>query len=389
MLAAVSGGAVSEAVVEAALRLETATGARATFLHVAPEIALPFARTAGSAEGRHRGPAAEPTADPAATARRLLQARGRELVEREGLVVDEVLAEVEHGAHDLLVVGAPPERDRSWGREDTTERLLLACPTSTLIVRIPDHPSADTRPRELIRPGVTMPCLPGGVPMSSAVAAPTLTGEEIVALCRRHTIFEWSAQAKVDPIPVDRAEGVYFWTPEGKRYLDFNSQLMCTNIGHSHPRVIKAIQEQAAKLWPTPTRSWPPSRGRAWGRSSPRSPPATSTPSSSPTAEPRPTRTPSASPASVTGRHKILVRYRSYHGGTAGAIALTGDPRRWASRAGHPRHRAHPRLPQVGAQGPGAGGGQPPRHRGGDPLRGWPRTSPPSWWRRWWAPTAS
>ena len=84
--------------------------------------------------------------------------------------------------------------------------------------------------------------------MTTAALAPTLTGEEIVALCRRHTIFEWSAQTKVDPIPVDRAEGVYFWTPEGKRYLDFNSQLMCTNIGHSHPRVVKAIQEQAAKL---------------------------------------------------------------------------------------------------------------------------------------------
>jgi len=53
-----------------------------------------------------------------------------------------------------------------------------------------------------------------------------MTGDEIVELCRRHTMFEWSAQAKVDPIPVARAEGVYFWTPEGKRFLDFNSQLM-------------------------------------------------------------------------------------------------------------------------------------------------------------------
>ena len=58
-------------------------------------------------------------------------------MEREGLVVDEVIAEVEQGAFDLLVVGAPPERDRGWGREDTTERLLLACPTSTLVVRAP------------------------------------------------------------------------------------------------------------------------------------------------------------------------------------------------------------------------------------------------------------
>ena len=83
---------------------------------------------------------------------------------------------------------------------------------------------------------------------SDVLPAPTLTGEEMVALCRRHTIYEWSAQSKVDPIPVARAEGVYFWTPEGKRYLDFNSQLMCSNIGHSHPRVVRAIQEQAAVL---------------------------------------------------------------------------------------------------------------------------------------------
>ena len=75
-----------------------------------------------------------------------------------------------------------------------------------------------------------------------------LSGEEIVALCRKHTIFEWSAQPKVDPIPVARAEGVYFWTPEGKRFLDFNSQLMCVNIGHGDRAGDRAIQEQAATL---------------------------------------------------------------------------------------------------------------------------------------------
>src|SRR6266436_7037919 len=83
--------------------------------------------------------------------------------------------------------------------------------------------------------------------MATAVDT-SLTGEEIVALCRKHTIFEWSIQPKVDPIPVARAKGVYFWTPEGKRYLDFNSQLMCTNIGHGHPKVVKAIQAQAEVL---------------------------------------------------------------------------------------------------------------------------------------------
>ena len=75
-----------------------------------------------------------------------------------------------------------------------------------------------------------------------------MTGDEIVALSKKHTIFEWSAQRAVDPIPVARAKGVYFWTPEGKRYLDFNSQLMCVNIGHGDPRVVQAIQDQASRL---------------------------------------------------------------------------------------------------------------------------------------------
>src|SRR5438445_5720185 len=76
-----------------------------------------------------------------------------------------------------------------------------------------------------------------------------MTSEEIVALSKKHTIFEWAArQDAIDPIPVARAKGVYFWTPDGKRYIDFNSQLMCVNIGHSDPRVVRAIQDQAARL---------------------------------------------------------------------------------------------------------------------------------------------
>src|SRR5918994_7594676 len=75
-----------------------------------------------------------------------------------------------------------------------------------------------------------------------------MSGAEIVDLCRKHTLFEWSAQGAVDPIPMARAKGVYFWTPEGKRYIDFNSQLMCVNIGHGDERVIRAICKQAETL---------------------------------------------------------------------------------------------------------------------------------------------
>lgn len=162
-----------------------------------------------------------------------------------------------------------------------------------------------------------------------------MTGDEIVALCRRHTMFEWSAQAKVDPIPVARAEGVYFWTPEGQRFLDFNSQLMCTNVGHSHPRVVRAIQEQAATLaYANPFMATEP-RARLGAKLAALTPGDIDTfffTNGGAEAVENAIRIARV----VTGRHKILARYRSYHGGTAGAIALTGDPRRWAAEPAIP-----------------------------------------------------
>src|SRR6202050_2305522 len=84
--------------------------------------------------------------------------------------------------------------------------------------------------------------------MTTVTAVPAMTGKEIVDLAKKHTLYEWSAQSKVDPIPVARAKGIYFWTPEGKRFIDFNSQLMSVNIGHGDERVIRAISDQAATL---------------------------------------------------------------------------------------------------------------------------------------------
>src|SRR5215831_19773803 len=83
---------------------------------------------------------------------------------------------------------------------------------------------------------------------TTTTALPTMTGQEIVDLTKKHTLFEWSAQSKVDPIPVARAKGIYFWTPEGKRFIDFNSQLMSVNIGHGDERVVAAIIEQLRQL---------------------------------------------------------------------------------------------------------------------------------------------
>jgi len=120
-----------------------------------------------------------------------------------------------------------------------------------------------------------------------------MTGEEIVALNKQHTLYEWSAQSHVDPIPVVGAKGVHFWTPEGKRYIDFNSQLMCTNIGHGHPKVIEAIRVQAEQLAYANPFMATEARGRLGAKLAELCP-VTSTCSSSPTAGPKPTRTPSA-----------------------------------------------------------------------------------------------
>ena len=84
--------------------------------------------------------------------------------------------------------------------------------------------------------------------MTTATTAAPMTSQEIIDLTKKHTLFEWSAQSKVDPIPIARAKGIYFYTPDNKRFIDFNSQLMSVNIGHGDERVIQAIHEQAQTL---------------------------------------------------------------------------------------------------------------------------------------------
>src|SRR5947208_16735552 len=84
--------------------------------------------------------------------------------------------------------------------------------------------------------------------MTTTETTGPMTAEEIVSLTKRHTIFSWSAQGSVNPIPMVRGEGIYFWDANGKRYIDMNSQLMCVNIGHGDKRVIEAIKRQAEEL---------------------------------------------------------------------------------------------------------------------------------------------
>ncbi|HZR22771.1 MAG TPA: aminotransferase class III-fold pyridoxal phosphate-dependent enzyme [Vicinamibacterales bacterium] len=171
--------------------------------------------------------------------------------------------------------------------------------------------------------------------MATETLNTTMSGEEMVALSKKHTLFEWSAQAKVDPIPVARAKGIYFWTPEGKRFIDFNSQLMCVNVGHSDPRIIRAVQQQVETLaYANPFMATEP-RARLGAKLAEIAPGDIDVFFfTNGGAEANENAIKLARQA--TGRHKILARYRSYHGGTAGSMMLTGDPRRWAAEPGMP-----------------------------------------------------
>jgi taurine--2-oxoglutarate transaminase len=148
-------------------------------------------------------------------------------------------------------------------------------------------------------------------------------------------LYEWSAQSAVDPIPVERAEGVYFYTPDGKRYLDFNSQLMSVNIGHGDKRVTAAIARQAEQLayanpfMATEVRA---RLGQKLAQIAPGDIDVFFFTNGGAEANENAIKL----ARQATGRSKILARYRSYHGATSGAITLTGDPRRWAAEPGIP-----------------------------------------------------
>ena len=157
-----------------------------------------------------------------------------------------------------------------------------------------------------------------------------LPDNEILPLSKEHVFWTWSAQAKVNPIVIKRAKGVYFWDLDDKRYLDFNSMTMCVNIGHGNERVIKAMQDQAAELpyaAPGMTTKIRALASRAVAEVTPQG------------ALTKVLFTLGGADANenaiklargYAGRHKILTRYRSYHGASAGAMAATGDPRRVA-----------------------------------------------------------
>ncbi len=158
---------------------------------------------------------------------------------------------------------------------------------------------------------------------------PELPPEDILPLSLKHNFWTWSAQGRVQPIPVTRAEGVYFWDAAGKRYLDFNSMVMCSNIGHGDRRVAEAISEQARELvFAGPGMATKPRAllGKMLAEITPGDLDRFLYVLGGAEANENAIKLARA----YTGRHKILARYRSYHGATAGAMAATGDPRRWA-----------------------------------------------------------
>jgi taurine---2-oxoglutarate transaminase len=157
-----------------------------------------------------------------------------------------------------------------------------------------------------------------------------LPDDQIIPLSKEHVFWTWSAQAKVNPLAVKKAKGVYFWDFKDKQYLDFNSMTMCVNIGHGDQRVIDAMKAQLDEI--------------------PYAAPGMATKIRAIASKAVAGVTPEGKLSKIlftlggadanenaikiartcTGRHKILSRYRSYHGATAGAMAATGDPRRVA-----------------------------------------------------------
>jgi taurine---2-oxoglutarate transaminase len=162
-----------------------------------------------------------------------------------------------------------------------------------------------------------------------------LDTQRIQELDKQYVLHSWSVQNQLASLPVAGAEGRYFWDYDGKRYLDFASQLVNVSIGHQHPKVVAAIKEQADKL----TTIGPPMAHEArseLARLLAEVTPGNLTMSFFTNGGAEANENAIKLARWYTGRHKIVARYRSYHGATAGSITLTGDPRRWPAEPGIP-----------------------------------------------------
>ena len=164
--------------------------------------------------------------------------------------------------------------------------------------------------------------------MTTAVTPDPAEGQRVLELDRAHVFHSWSAQAALNPMLIAGGEGSYVWDYDGNRFLDFSSQLVNVNIGHQHPKVVAAIQAQAAKLSTVAPQHANDVRGEAAKRIVDLAPEGMN----------KVFFTNGGADANEnairmarlhTGRRKVMSYYRSYHGNTGSAIASTGDPRRW------------------------------------------------------------
>src|SRR3954452_10514071 len=172
--------------------------------------------------------------------------------------------------------------------------------------------------------------LPTGQDVESAIAE----GAHAYELDRKHVFHSWSAQAQIKPMTIIAADGQYVWDGDGNKLLDFSGQLVFTNIGHQHPKVVAAIAEQAAKLCTIAPQHANDARSEAARLIAERTPGDLNKiffTNGGADANEHAVRMARLH----TGRYKVLTRYRSYHGGTDTAINMTGDPRRWPNDYGN------------------------------------------------------
>lgn len=165
------------------------------------------------------------------------------------------------------------------------------------------------------------------------VAVTRTSAERIVELSKRHTLFDWMAQSAADPLPVASAKGVWFTTVDGRRFIDFSSQLMSVNVGHGDERIVEAITRQlreVAYVNPANTTEARALLGRKLAEILPGDIEKVFFTLGGAEANENAIRIARA----VTGRTKVLARYRSYHGATGTMMAVTGEPRRWPNEHG-------------------------------------------------------
>lgn len=162
-----------------------------------------------------------------------------------------------------------------------------------------------------------------------------MDSQTMIDQCLKHSLYTWAATGKVNPLPIARAEGIYLYTPEGQRIIDFNSQLMSVNIGHGHPKVIEAMKKQLDSLIYTFPGSATEPRARLSKKLADLFPGDINTFFYT-LGGAEANENALKAVRLYTGRQKIISRYRSYHGATNACMQLTGDPRRWHNEPGTP-----------------------------------------------------